>query len=406
MKKKIKHFSQIGSFNDDLKDWERKICGLTCIKMAIEYFNGISPSFEELLNYKDEELRYLALNSGQEKTFKYCLPNHDWLHTGLVKVANKYFIYGCREIVDKKNFKEIFVDYINKNILVIASVNLNFEPTDKDWWHLVLVVYITDEWLFINDPVRNEGNYFVSFEQFEKCFNGNIIVLGNENNEQFKSNNVIYIDEFWENRDILYFHIHENEYTAKEETQKFIQKNGWILYSLHNCQERFVRFQIISPEWDKIFVRIDPNRIFSQEWLIKTIVDRNSHLPQNCLSEALRIGNIIKNYILSKIDFINNEKLIIIHNNKYTDIWEYSKNICMVHKNPQIPKNAFIIVSNLNDFENLKNKNINTVFESNPQNNWTIRAYFQLLQKRCFSIETWFWDSENYQLFLEAINSI
>lgn len=406
MKKKIKHFSQLNSLEWDLKFWERKICWLTCIKMVLEYFNWNSPSFKELIDYKDEEIKYLALNSGQEKTFKYCLPNYDWLHTWLIKIVNNFSVYGFREIIDKLKSKEILVDYMDRDMLIVASVNLNFEPSNKDWWHLVLIVDIMDNWYLINDPALNEWELFVSFEKFNNCFNGNILVFGKENIEQFKANNTIFINSSDFGKWSLYLNIHEDEITAREETRTFIQNNGGILHSLHNCKERFVRFQVISPEWDKYFVRIDPNRIFEEKALMETILGRNSHLPQSCLPEAMRIGNIIKNYILWKIEFDKDEKLIIVHNNKEMSIFTYSNNNPFIHKNENIPENAFVIVSNKEDFELLKSQNINVVFDYNPEIDGSIWVYFQLLQKRCFSIETWFWDIENYQLFLKTINLI
>lgn len=412
---KIPFFGQIDSLSKGTKEWERKICWLACIKMCIEYYNLKSPDFEELLKNKNHKYKFLNPNSWEEKVYSYYIKWTWWLHYWLINIAKQYSLFWVRETINSKNIEENITKYLRNNICIIASVNQNFQNQINKWWHLVVIKWIgySAKWilLIINDPIKNKWEYSINIETFINNFSGNLILISDKNNECFSSNSPIYIEQYpnkiAENTNqITYIHIHENEQIALKESKKFIkEKWTWKLLWIKQNWERFLRYEIRDSNNEKEFIRIDPNRIFNESELSKTILDRNSHLKPENLPNAMKIGLNIKNYILDKIDLKTETPYICIHTNKLLNINGFKWKCSELYINNDMPENAFIIASNKMDFELIKKMWINAIFYKN-EDDWSLRDYLQNNWYRSFTIETWENDWTTFRLLLSSLYQV
>lgn len=411
----IPFFWQKNSLSDKVKNWERKICWLACIKMCIEYFNWISPELEELLKFKNHKYRFLNINSWEEKKYNYHLKWIGWLHYWLLAIIKKYWLFWVVEKIDSQNTETIFKKYLSQNLCILASVNLNFSYKENKWWHLVVVKWLeeNEEWsyIIINDPIKEIWDYKINIIDFINNFSGNLILISDKNNEWFSSNSPIYIDSYKkilsQNSDkFIFFHIHENEELALKETIKFIRKNwDWKVFYLNENWERFLRYEIRNDNNEKIFIRIDPNRIFDNEELIKTIVDRNNHLDLKYLDKAIFIGKNIRNYIINSLALQKDKNYVCIHTNKLLNINNFKWKSDEIFINENLPNNAFIIVWNKEDFMKLKELWINVIYYKN-ENDWSLRDYLQKNWYRSFTIESWAEDKKTFRYLLKKIYEI
>ncbi len=184
------NYSQNG-FNsyEDAKYWERRSCGVVCLKMVINFFNpDLKVSTKELIN------RGLERNAYKEKT--------GWIHQGLAELGEEYGLVGGRESIGE-NIERIKDHLINEE-LVIASVAYGLKVgrkyTKSDGsarvtrrgGHLVVIYGVTEknnkvEKLFLHHTSPQSSYEWESFEidcsEFLKCFSeaGNIIFFSKKN---------------------------------------------------------------------------------------------------------------------------------------------------------------------------------------------------------------------------------
>ena len=162
---------------EDALYWSKRICGLACLKMAIQYLikEEKSVPLKELLD------KGLALNAFTESL--------GWIHNGLVSISSSYGLIGGRESIGD-NLERID-NLINEEHLIIASVTVGFEagkiyPQEdgteyvmKKGGHLILVFgtkkeegIITE--LLVHHPSSQESyeyqNHWVPREVFLNSF--------------------------------------------------------------------------------------------------------------------------------------------------------------------------------------------------------------------------------------------
>ncbi|EKE28376.1 MAG: hypothetical protein ACD_3C00067G0010 [uncultured bacterium (gcode 4)] len=402
----IPHFSQIQNTDSSIAEWEKKICWLACIKMCIEFFCGQSPSLEELLEFKDVVLKWLSLRDWKEKEYTYYLPWIWWFHYGLLQIAASKGLYWRPLMTGKINTEAKFSKLIEAWCAIITSVSLWFVAKEKNWWHLVVVKWIKNWNFIINDPM-NLDSVELSIEDFEKSFSWAIIVISDKDSEEFASNRAIFMDKisFWASKN-TYVHLHGNEHLAESETLSFIRENAWTLLSFKQNKERFIRFEIEDAHKNKVFLRIDPNRIFDDANLEKTIKERNSHLEESLIILSMEKWLHIRNHILLKIEETNPDIIIWVHTNKLLDINDFTKKTEFVQINENLPYNAFIQTVNKNDFDDLSSMGINCVYYKDWENDWSLSDYMQAKWRRFFTVESWYHDKEVFSLLLECIKKI
>jgi hypothetical protein len=402
----IPHFSQIQDNNSGISEWERKICWLTCIKMCIEFFCSNSPSLEKLLEYKDTELVWLSLKDWTERKYTYYLPWIWWFHYWLVMIGASSWLFWRPQIINRLNTKLFFNDLLNQWNAIIASVSLWFEQREKNWWHLIVLRWIRDWKYIINDPMDSDSRDML-IEDFQKSFSWAIIVISDKNNEEFLSNKPIFITQ--ESSGIpknTYIHVHENESAAYSATKDFLNENSWNLISLHQNKERFLRFEIIDNDSNKIFIRVDPNRIFDDENLNKTIIERNAHIEASLLPIAFEKGIFLRNYIISKIINTSPKNIIWIHTNKLLNINDYLNKTSFVYINVNMPANSFIQTTNKDDWLKIKALNLNCLYFEGQENDWSLSDFCIREKYSYFTVESWENDTETFRMLLNALQNI
>ncbi len=399
----IPFFSQIQQEESTISDWERKICWLACLKMCIDYLKGTSPSLEELLWYKDQTLTWLSLRDWKEKKYPYYIAWTWWFQYWLVMIAKNYWLHWVISNTKPEKSIEIFKNLLEDNVPIIASVSLWFEKKEKNWWHLVVLAWIKEQedwnvFLKINDPMQNES-IEIYWDTFLNSFSWNYIVIDKEDNELYKANNPIYISEKWEEDDIIFIHLHWDEIPSRAITEKYIELNGWKLYSLNQNYERFIRYSIDDINWKRICLRIDPNRIFDENWLEETIRQRNSHLNEDMIGLAIEKWRYIREYILSKIDN-QNWCVIWVHNNRFMTIWKLLDSWLKVKINPEEPNNAFILTNDERLFDILSTYKINLALDDTTWD-WSLSAYLKTANRPCLTIESWYEDPKAFRKLLD-----
>ena len=171
----------------DFKDalyWSKRICGLACLKMAIQYLlkEEKSVPLKELLD------KGLSLNAFTESL--------GWIHNGLINIGSSHGLASARESIGD-NLERID-DLISEGNLIIVSVTVGFEAGKvyqkddgteyimKKGGHLILVLGTKKEQgiiteLLVHHPSSQESyeyqNHWVPREVFLNSFSeaGNIM---------------------------------------------------------------------------------------------------------------------------------------------------------------------------------------------------------------------------------------
>ena len=168
---------------EEAKHWERRSCGVVCLKMVINYFYpNLNVSIRELI------IRGLEKNAYKEKT--------GWIHRGLVELGEEYGLEGGIESIGE-NIEKIRDHLVDKK-LVLASVAFGLKVGRKytksdgsvrvtrKGGHLVVIYGVTEknnkvEKLLLHHTSPQHSYEWANFEinraEFLECFSkdGNII---------------------------------------------------------------------------------------------------------------------------------------------------------------------------------------------------------------------------------------
>lgn len=151
------------------RHWERRSCGVACVKMVLEAFERpVSSYLYELLMLMRDKGAYL--------------PGTGWIHQGLLDFCKEYGLIGFRQRVF--NPLEI-IPMLKAGYLAIVSIGPCFENRKKSG-HLALVVGAVEEGglythLLVHHPSSDEKyeyqNHPIEIPLFGNHFSGNVIAL-------------------------------------------------------------------------------------------------------------------------------------------------------------------------------------------------------------------------------------
>ncbi len=379
---------------DAAKYWSQRSCWIMCVCMALEYFLEKNVyNLQDIEKDKDKYYKFFDFYSWKEKYYKYFEESYWWLHYWLLNIVRRYWLYGSyRKLSSHKNS---FLHHIDKlltqNAVVACSVNFFGDIKNEEnntSWHLVIVNWydISQNCLFINDPYNSEP-IKVDIDDFLEKFNENIFMISEVPHEDFLVRTPFFVNSY--NADSPQANIllvHQNEASAVNYCQKLIEQNEFNINILTQNQERFIRYQV-----ENQYVRLDPNRIFSKEWIQKNIQRLNKHLTKNNLSQAVKIWQRIGNYIISKIQA--DLPIIALHNNISMDIQKLDKKHQNVSITKDMPSNCFVMTTYKEDFDRLKQKWINVVHLDKNWDDGSLSDYCMNNWIRYFNIETGFEES-------------
>ncbi len=166
MKLNVPYYSQKVDVIDS--EWKGRACGITCLKMVLDFYDKNTPSLDELIK--------LGVASG-------AYGKSGWIHRGLIDIANKFdLVVESREfksddkieILREEGIKQI-IKSLREGVPVFVSIVKQFKYSDK--FHMVVLVGLKEdeenpEGFYYHDPdastVEEGKNLFVSMETFRK----------------------------------------------------------------------------------------------------------------------------------------------------------------------------------------------------------------------------------------------
>lgn len=154
MKLDVLYYSQHRYIKDE--NWQRRACGLTCLKMVLDFHRVETPEINEFLK--------LALEKGA-----YHLTN-GWIHDKLLAIAESFGMEAHRK--ESMEGEDELKDSLDRGNPVIVSIKAKrFSPDFEGKFHQIVLTGYDENGYFYNDSDYQESegkDLFVSNEIFEK----------------------------------------------------------------------------------------------------------------------------------------------------------------------------------------------------------------------------------------------
>ena len=159
MKLDIPYYSQYRDVED--KNWQKKACGLMCLKMVLDFYGAETPTSDDFLK--------MAL---EKKAFG----ENGWIHDELLEIAFDFGVEADRKEFENKEIGvEFALNFLGQEQPIIVSVAKKFKYPGK-FHQVVLTGFEMDDkeakGFYYNDPDyqgESEGkNLFVSIDIFKK----------------------------------------------------------------------------------------------------------------------------------------------------------------------------------------------------------------------------------------------
>lgn len=153
-----------------------------------------------------------------------------------------------------------------------------------------------------------------------------------------------------------FVHLHQNEKTALKAARTLIKKEGGTLITLIHPGARNIVFYLKHKRYE-----FDPNRIFTDNGIIKTLRQFGPYSPE-AHQEVKKLADTIQK-ILPK------GKVIAVHNNSSYSLKDYlpghslANDAQAVHLSPKKHYRNFYLVTKIKDYLRLKSKGFNGVLQ-------------------------------------------
>lgn len=175
MEKELFKKSEFLNSKFDYEKLNSRICGITCIKMCIEYFKNINIPLVQLT---EEMIKMDGLSENGSIHFK------------LIELARKYGLEGMLLNESREDRLKTALNFmLSNNHLLIASVRpclFDTNITERKNGHLVLIKGIDEKFIYLNDPSYSDDRYKknkkIKYANFLENFSGNFICISNMKN--------------------------------------------------------------------------------------------------------------------------------------------------------------------------------------------------------------------------------
>lgn len=160
------------------EEWRRQACGITVLKMALEYLASdhslirankriVVPSTGELIE------EGVALGGYLERV--------GWKHDALVALAEKYGVEAHR--AEFKDDKQRGVKELRRALEeeVLPAVSVSTDHNNPSTFHLVALTGYDENGFFYNDPAHDETkgkDQFIPYADFERTWRGLSVFFG------------------------------------------------------------------------------------------------------------------------------------------------------------------------------------------------------------------------------------
>ena len=166
-----------------------------------------------------------------------------------------------------------------------------------------------------------------------------------------------------------FIHLHQNERTALKAALTVVHAQGGSVLTLTHHGARNIVFHL-----DKVRYEFDPNRIFSELGIKKTLTQFGSYSP-HAHARVRQLANKIK-ALLPK------GKLIAVHNNQSYSLHDYypgkplARDALALHVNRALFYRNFYLVTQKNDYLRLKKLKYNSILQAvEPQDDGSLSVY-------------------------------
>ena len=234
--------------------WRRRSCAISCLNFSMNHY-WVPFDSNEIPKLSEKDFRFLDLNSGEEKKYKYFTKETGWNNYAILELARKEWLSW--KVYNKKfnNTKE-FYDFLNsfKNIWIfIVSVDFRWEIDDKieQWSHLVTIIWFSWEKIYVKNPYDTDEFKEYNIEEFINSLKWNIIYITDNPTEEFLSFSPIRFENnnlIQNNDDFIRFELEEWVY-VKFLKSDFLNKSteellDFIDIELNNKQSEIFKTKI------------------------------------------------------------------------------------------------------------------------------------------------------------------
>jgi len=172
----------------------------------------------------------------------------------------------------------------------------------------------------------------------------------------------IKIQQYGEKNDIVFINLHDDEITSVDAAKRVLEEYGGLLIEVENNAKRNIRFKL-----GRYFYKIDPNRIFSQAGIKKSL-EQLGRISPKAIDEVEKLGKRIIQLIPGDAKCI-----IALHNNTpdFFSVTEYapgnkrSVDCKKVYINVEQDTDDFFLTTDNNLYEKLADKGYNTILQDN-----------------------------------------
>lgn len=166
-----------------------------------------------------------------------------------------------------------------------------------------------------------------------------------------------------------FIHLHENERTALYAAKLYVDTKGGTLITIKHSGQRNIVFYMDNQRFE-----FDPNRIFTDDGIKKTLLEYGSYTPAAHL-EVKKLAEEIKSLLPAG-------KIIAVHNNRDYSIREYFPQHPLYNEAKalnylsQSNYRNFFFVTSMDEFKRLKNLAFNVALQSDIATDDGSLSYF------------------------------
>jgi hypothetical protein len=214
----------------------------------------------------------------------------------------------------------------------------------------------------------------------------------------------IKIQQYGERTDIVFINLHDDEVTSVDAAKRVLEEYGGLLIEVENHAQRNIRFKL-----DRYFFNVDPNRIFSEEGIRKSL-EQLGKVSNKAIDEVEKLGQRIIQLIPEEAKCV-----IALHNNtpdlfsvtEYTAGNKRSVDSKKVYVNAEQDADDFFLTTDNNLYEKLADKGFNTILQDNKRctEDGSLSVYCGKKNIRYVNCETEHGKTEQYYEMMKALCS-
>ncbi len=212
----------------------------------------------------------------------------------------------------------------------------------------------------------------------------------------------IKITQYGERADIVFINLHDDEITSVDAAKRVLEEYGGLLIEVENNAQRNILFKL-----DRYFFKVDPNRIFSEEGIKKSL-EQLGRTSDKAVDEVEKLGQRIVQLIPEETTCI-----IALHNNTpdLFSVTEYaagnirSVDSKKVYINTEQDTDDFFLTTDNNLYEKIANKGFNTILQDNKNctEDGSLSVYCGRRNIRYVNCETEHGKTEQYYEMMKAL---